>query len=1022
MANWDVLKSAIADVIKTNGNQKITGQLLQNVLNNIISNVGLNSSFAGIATPKTNPGAPDGNVFYLATTAGTYSNFNGIVINSGEAVILEWKGNWVKKDSGFVTQEKLSELGSRSVYFEPTSKPTYATRVKELYLQGLKANKKYYAKYLQRIVSGTYVADQIHVYEYSADDKSDEAVVALCEDTTFSEGVVKITERGGSGISGYWVKHFKEDDYIRGTLTPSSDIVKDTVSSLAFSPSIANYLKSISLDAKFEEQDIVCQNRNIYFKDTGVDNWQNLIKELYLQGLKPNKEYYCKIQRYNANGHIGDELWLYEYDSDIEASEWVAVGSKEIPWDRPIRISQKNESGIFGFFIRNFDKLSDYPTQFSKRILINKEIVGNIENSPSIKMLYSIVNRYLLGVHGGYVSKLKELFIEGLDNSKYYSFKYFRRYEKGSYIVDQMHLYQYDDINLSNPKLVCATEDTTFSKGVVSLDEQKNSGIKGYIIKDITENDKNLDISNAFININEVSNIDNSPRIKEEKWISPLYVNEGYDFGFYRGDTSISYNERVIFVTYESSATNKRVLLDKITFGTNSNTFVKFGIGLLDQRNLPVIRETFTIECKKGKNVVSVGKLGLFLNENEQLFFIIESSDSSIFFNSWTSANNVEDIEKHQMLYGDATTGLKRHASTYGGSVALEWKTKEADSIFTFKDEAKEIKDVADRALSVAQDTASNIGFFTDRQGNKYKAVVVDGNLNLIPTKYKNIVVFCNSIGINGRLFSQGWCGNRGMASSKYGLDFFSHLKTGFKQKDSSAVVTLKNVWEWEDNFSYSYTNYGDVLTSDVDCIIFRAGENVKDATSFKMELSSFLDFCVSKCPSAEILITSMVWTNAVQDEALITIAREKGFLYTEVSANASIYKEKVCNYLYGDYTDDDGLAWDTSRQAMYKITGSDIANHTNDVGMLLIANNILAVLGYNRLDLLHSIAIGETNGYSCSVINTQWVEGGVVNVLSNGTSVSVTAKDGTAITVTNHNDGVFTFDMPSQDVTISVS
>ena len=110
MANWSDLKAAVASIVKTNGNKEITGQLLQNVLNNIISNVGLNSSFAGIATPETNPGAPDGNVFYLATTEGTYSNFNGIVINSGEAVILEWKGSWVKKDSGFTTNQKLSEL------------------------------------------------------------------------------------------------------------------------------------------------------------------------------------------------------------------------------------------------------------------------------------------------------------------------------------------------------------------------------------------------------------------------------------------------------------------------------------------------------------------------------------------------------------------------------------------------------------------------------------------------------------------------------------------------------------------------------------------------------------------------------------------------------------------------------------------------------------------------------------------------------------------------------------------------
>lgn len=112
MANWRVLKTAVANIINTNGNQAITGQLLQNALNNIITNVGENSTFAGIATVDTNPGVPDGPVFYLATTAGTYPNFNSIKVLDGEAVIFEWNnGTWTKKVSGFATQENLSQLG-----------------------------------------------------------------------------------------------------------------------------------------------------------------------------------------------------------------------------------------------------------------------------------------------------------------------------------------------------------------------------------------------------------------------------------------------------------------------------------------------------------------------------------------------------------------------------------------------------------------------------------------------------------------------------------------------------------------------------------------------------------------------------------------------------------------------------------------------------------------------------------------------------------------------------------------------
>lgn len=110
MANWSDLKASVAEVIKTNGNQEITGAVLQNALNNIISNVGENASFAGVATPSTNPGTPDGNVFYIASESGTYSNFGGIV-NNGECLILKKnEDSWVSIETDIITNKKLSNL------------------------------------------------------------------------------------------------------------------------------------------------------------------------------------------------------------------------------------------------------------------------------------------------------------------------------------------------------------------------------------------------------------------------------------------------------------------------------------------------------------------------------------------------------------------------------------------------------------------------------------------------------------------------------------------------------------------------------------------------------------------------------------------------------------------------------------------------------------------------------------------------------------------------------------------------
>ena len=117
MGTYEELKAAIQQVIRTNGNNEITGALLQNALLSIVNVVGANATFAGIATPNTNPGTADQNVFYLATEAGMYVNFGGIVINKGEAVILSNKtGNWVKTTSGFATQQQLTELSAEVLY------------------------------------------------------------------------------------------------------------------------------------------------------------------------------------------------------------------------------------------------------------------------------------------------------------------------------------------------------------------------------------------------------------------------------------------------------------------------------------------------------------------------------------------------------------------------------------------------------------------------------------------------------------------------------------------------------------------------------------------------------------------------------------------------------------------------------------------------------------------------------------------------------------------------------------------
>ena len=66
------------------------------VLDDYIQQLKKTSTFAGIATPTTNPGTPNGNVFYIAGE-GTYVNFSNLVIGVGQLGILKWDGTWSKQ-------------------------------------------------------------------------------------------------------------------------------------------------------------------------------------------------------------------------------------------------------------------------------------------------------------------------------------------------------------------------------------------------------------------------------------------------------------------------------------------------------------------------------------------------------------------------------------------------------------------------------------------------------------------------------------------------------------------------------------------------------------------------------------------------------------------------------------------------------------------------------------------------------------------------------------------------------------
>lgn len=136
MGNYEQLKQAVSNVIKTNGKQEITGALLQQTLISIISNIGKNYTFAGVAKKGTAPGTPDENVFYIASEPGVYPNFGGANVKK-LSVFVNVGSQWVMKDCGvdFISIKEKSFINANSLNFWATYE-TFADGLQKIFDEG----------------------------------------------------------------------------------------------------------------------------------------------------------------------------------------------------------------------------------------------------------------------------------------------------------------------------------------------------------------------------------------------------------------------------------------------------------------------------------------------------------------------------------------------------------------------------------------------------------------------------------------------------------------------------------------------------------------------------------------------------------------------------------------------------------------------------------------------------------------------------------------------------------------------
>lgn len=474
-------------------------------------------------------------------------------------------------------------------------------------------------------------------------------------------------------------------------------------------------------------------------------------------------------------------------------------------------------------------------------------------------------------------------------------------------------------------------------------------------------------------------------------------TESSYGNNYTNGST---YANQPLWFTHQNVASEVDGILKSVWFYAPNVGTYEFAVGILDQRNTLVNERYFSLTFETtGVHNVDVYDKEIKINKGEQVFAHFISTLKATLYNS---------AQTYTSLYASSATSEFAKKWTNGAISGLGWTIMSIEAPFALKSDVAQLEDKIDSL----EQQSGNIGYVVSQNGEKYRMSVSNGELVLLSTQYKKVIALGNSLTNHGPKESIGWYGGAwAMAATRENTGWTQQFQRILRQKEPTATVTGVNIYGWEGN--PTGTNLSNMLdsylTNDVDCIIFRAGENAHPSNSdtWAEQIKTLLNYCITRCPNASIILSTCMWANTTKDAAIAKVATDWGLplVYPGTSTNL----ERM-----GDYVEGSDLQ-------LHKITDSGVANHVNDIGFLRFANRLAANIGYATLDEQHDVTVvdGGSIGYTCF---SSWVANGIFNIKTTATTVTAVDANSNALTVTNHGDEFFTFVMPDTDVTITIT
>lgn len=251
------------------------------------------------------------------------------------------------------TSKTLHDSGLAGKFFGfPFLVPDYSQReniimttVGELYLHGIDKHSNYYINY--NLYNGS---KYVHIYDHSKT-----TILARGLVNNISNGIVPLVERNSSGIYGFLKYTGNPDNFVSsGTYIK---IANEYCTDITYSPNIKRDVSFFDISTLTENSPLI-----------------GYVRELYIEGMEAS-EYSLRIL-YNSG--TGQQIFqIYSGDT------LVLQGYRTNGYKKTIELFEIGGSHLYGVIMFDGELTFSHAYTYT----INKSYVGNLDNSPNIRLL-----------------------------------------------------------------------------------------------------------------------------------------------------------------------------------------------------------------------------------------------------------------------------------------------------------------------------------------------------------------------------------------------------------------------------------------------------------------------------------------------------------------------------------------------------------------------------------------------------------------------------------------------------------